>query len=163
MLAQCLPAGFKYWPIYASDLKRTMETAHILHGGQCGHLNTSPLLREISLGRWEGRLRSEVSRTEPGLFDTFKQNASRFSIEGGESFHAVQQRGIRFIEQICLSERADEILVVSHRGLIKSVLSYYEDRSLDEIWSEPTIPNCSLSTVEVKAGAVEICEYARLL
>ena len=71
-----LPQGFKQWPVYASDLRRTVETADLLHDGHCHKLISSPLLREISLGRWEGKLRSEVQHTEPDLFRTFKQKAS---------------------------------------------------------------------------------------
>ena len=161
-LAQALPKGFTRWPVYASDLKRTVETAHLLHGGLCTHLKTSPLLREISLGHWEGKLRKEVSRSEPGLFHTFKQKASRFSIEGGETFHDVQARGLRFIAQLRQNECATDILVVSHRGLIKSVLSYYENRSLDEIWNEPTISNCSVSILEADANGVAMLQYAKV-
>lgn len=161
-LAKSMPQGFENWPAYASDLQRTVETAHLLHGGRCATLNTSPLLREISLGRWEGKLRSEVSTTEPQLFRTFKQQASRFDIEGGESFHDVQARGLRFIAQLRRHETAADVLVVSHRGLIKSLLSYYEYRSLDEIWNEPTISNCSVSILEVRGNSVEMLQYAKV-
>ena len=163
-LARQMPPHFRDWPVYASDLRRTVETAHILHGGFCPRLQTSPLLREIGLGRWEGRLRSEVETTEPELFYQFKQVASRFRIEAGESFHDVQKRGLRFLQSLQGRETGDEILVVSHRGLIKTLLSYYENRSLDEIWSEPTIPNCSLSTLELlENGSCLIRTYGKSL
>lgn len=158
-MAHVLPEGFRQWPIYASDLKRTIETAHLLHGGHCSTLITSPLLREISLGHWEGKLRSEVQATETDLFHTFKHLTSRFSISGGESFQDVQLHGLEFIKQICRTESANNILVVSHRGLIKSVLSFDENRSLDEIWSEPTIPNCSVSIVELRNKIIQIHLY----
>ncbi len=162
-LARDLPPCFREWPVYASDLRRTVETAHLLHGGHCPHLHTSPLLREIALGRWQGRLRSEVQASEPELLEQFKCRASRFHIKGGESFHDVQQRGLRFLQQLRETEKAQDILVVSHRGLIKSVLSYLENRSLDEIWGEPAISNCSVSTIETRGNGFKITGYARVL
>lgn len=162
-LANKLPPQFRNWPVYASDLQRTVETARLLYDGECPHLITSPLLREIALGRWQGRLKDEVQADEPELYQRFKRQASQFSIDGGESFRDVQQRGLQFLQQLRETEHADEVLVVSHRGLIKSVLSYYENRSLDDIWDEPTIPNCSISTIEMNHTGVEILAYAHAL
>lgn len=162
-LARSLPEQFRDWPVYASDLARTIETAHILHGGHCAQLLTSRLLREIGLGHWEGKLRSEVQASEPELFHRFKHQASQFHIEHGESFHDVQKRGLRFMQFLRDRETAENVLIVSHRGLIKSLLSYYENRSLDQVWDQPTIPNCSITTIELLGRGVHIRSYAKPL
>ncbi|MDR3357967.1 MAG: histidine phosphatase family protein [Desulfovibrio sp.] len=53
--------------IYCSDLSRGRESAAILSASAPGvPLRPTPELREISLGRWEGRTPAEVERDFPG-------------------------------------------------------------------------------------------------
>ena len=53
-------AGWDIHAAYASDLKRTMETARSILQGRSISPSPTPELREFSYGRWEGMTHAEV-------------------------------------------------------------------------------------------------------
>ncbi|MBT8446171.1 MAG: histidine phosphatase family protein, partial [Gammaproteobacteria bacterium] len=46
-----------------------------------------------------------------------------------------------------------EVLVVSHGGLIKTVLYHFLGRPLSALWEPPSLHNCSHNIIEFTAGA----------
>jgi broad specificity phosphatase PhoE len=109
--------------IYCSPLSRTIETARII-AGHCGvEIQVRDGLREISHGRWEGLTRREVEERYPDEYASWEEDPFTFAPEGGESGVAVLARGLPVIREIVTHHREGRVLVVSHKGTIRIVLS----------------------------------------
>jgi broad specificity phosphatase PhoE len=108
---------------YASPLSRTMETARILAGPHALPVVERDGLREIGHGRWEGLTRTEVEAQFPGEYPSWEADPLTFAPEGGESGLGVLARALPVVRAIVTAHPGDTVLVVSHKGTIRLVLS----------------------------------------
>ncbi len=148
--------------VYSSDLLRTRQTTQYILGGDTDHVDFRPTLREIHLGPWEGMLLSDATEQYPVQTDQFRNTPALFTLEGAESFHELQARAHRAINEIvaeCNGEDID-VLVVSHGAFLKSVLIDYDGRSLNDMWQHPHIDNCGHSVVRYENGKPAIVKFA---
>jgi broad specificity phosphatase PhoE len=122
--------------VYASPMKRTIESATILAEPHSLPVQPVPALREISHGRWETRTRREVETLWPEEYATWEADPYTFSPEGGESGLAVTARALPALAAIVGAHTGHTILVVSHKATIRLLLSallafdprFYRDR-----------------------------------
>ena len=109
--------------IYASPMKRTVETARIV----AGQLHPGPVLRpelkEIDHGRWEGLTRAEVEQRYCDEYNSWENDPFTFAPEGGESGLGVLARALPAIRQIVVSHPNQTVAVVSHKATLRLVLS----------------------------------------
>ena len=107
--------------IYASPLKRTQETAHILNEHWNVPIITDPLLAERDFGSLSGKLRSEI---DPEIVKSDLEGRYDYQPYGGESVANVEARVMKFLETLPLSEN-DTVIVVTHRGVIRVLYDLY--------------------------------------
>ncbi len=148
--------------VYSSDLLRTRQTTEHILGGDVGHVDFRPSLREIHLGPWEGMLLSEATDQYPLQTDQFRNTPENFALDGAETFHELQHRALSAIDDIVADCRdiTGDVLVVSHGAFLKSLLISYEGRSLNDMWQHPHIDNCGHSIVRYKNHKAEILKFA---
>ncbi len=111
--------------VYSSPLQRTYNTA--LPIAACHSLEVQRVddLRECDFGRWEGLSRAEVlerSSVDAQRLREWEQNTS-IAPPGGESFEALQQRVCVVVERLAQAHPNQAIVLVSHVGPIKVLLS----------------------------------------
>ncbi len=109
--------------VYASPLGRTMETAQILAASHHLEVQTRDGLREISHGRWEQMTRREVEEKFPEEAAEWEKDPYTFAPLGGESGLAVTARALPALVEIVRAHPGDHVLVVSHKGTIRLLLS----------------------------------------
>src|SRR6266446_4363680 len=109
--------------VYASPLGRTMETAQILAAPHQLEVQTCDGLREISHGRWEQMTRREVEEKFPEEAAEWEKDPYTFAPLGGESGLAVTARALPALVEIVRAHPGDHVLVVSHKGTIRLLLS----------------------------------------
>ncbi|NLN40746.1 MAG: histidine phosphatase family protein [Clostridiales bacterium] len=109
--------------IYCSDLLRARETAEIIGKEISLKPISSPLLREVSFGSWEGLSLQEIEEQYPGQLARWR-NEITFAPEGGESLTAVRDRIVSFINMIKEKHQknSDNILIVSHAATTKVII-----------------------------------------
>lgn len=109
--------------IYCSDLLRARETAEIIGKEISIEPTSSPLLREVAFGNWEGLSIPEIEEQYPGQLARWR-NELTFAPEGGESLLAVQDRIVSFIKMIKEKNQNsdDNILIVSHAATTKVII-----------------------------------------
>lgn len=139
--------------VYCSSSVRTRETADILFADTTVETEYRDDLREIHLGSWEGSLQTEIQARDPDRFAHFWTQPELFNLSGAESFQDVQTRGVNAFRQILQTQEAEEIAIVSHGVIIKSILCHLEGRSLEKLWEPPVMHNCAHSIVEIHPGA----------
>jgi broad specificity phosphatase PhoE len=109
--------------IYASPLKRTLETAIII--GQPHGL--VPILqdglREIDHGHWEGLRRADVETQFPDEYAAWEEDPYTFAPAGGESGISVLARALPVIRALVLQHDGENVVVVSHKATIRLIIS----------------------------------------
>ena len=147
--------------IYASPSPRAKKTAEILRAQRSCDVIYDDALREQSMGSWEGERGKEIKQNYPVAYHTFWQTPHLYQPEnGGESFFDFHKRVISFIESLISKNEGKTILIVSHAGTVKAIMSYFEGRALADLWNPPVIYQTSLSKVIVEEQHFYIETYA---
>jgi len=133
--------------VYASPLERARRTAEIAVAGLGLPLTVVDDLRELSLGQWEGCTVEEI-RTRPGdPYAQWVRDPVQCLPPGGEPLAEVQARVVRAVAQIATAHpNREDVLVVSHGGVISALLAHWLGLPLSSIW-RLAVANCSLSEV----------------
>jgi probable phosphoglycerate mutase len=109
--------GFK--AIYASPMRRTVQTAQPTSDRLGLPIQTDPGLREIAYGSWENRLEKEVEETESAAFHAWAENPGLVPPPGGETGRDIAARATPVIDAIRARFTDGEVLVVSHKATIR--------------------------------------------
>lgn len=106
---------------FSSDLERALETAQILTATRSLIIKTDPALRERNFGPWEGQLFSELLEFE----------AQGQPLHNIESDKEIKKRVFPLLHEIADNYAGSTILIVTHSGVIRSILAHL----LDGNWS----------------------------
>jgi len=121
----------KFDKIYSSDLLRAKETLMAFEPKAA--VCFTEHLREKSWGRHEGKSFEEIEAT--GLkYENFEQWINALDGENIEDFVANVKE---FFYQTIFKEDAKNILVITHSGIIKTLLYLTNNISLEEAFSTP--------------------------
>jgi phosphoserine phosphatase len=133
--------------VYASPLERARLTAEAVVAELGVPLTLVDDLRELSLGEWEGCTVEEI-RAQPGdPYARWVRDPVQHLPPGGEPLGAVQERALRAVKAIADAHPdGDEVLVVSHGGVISACLAHWLGLPLSSIW-RLTLGNGSVSRV----------------
>ncbi len=131
--AQSLASEFREFhfnAIFCSDLKRAKETLEALK--LLTEPDYTPLLREKSWGEHEGLSFEEINQTIP--YENFTQ---WLEVLGGESVENFKERVKLFFFKELAQHKVDHVLVVTHAGVIKTLLSLINNITLEQSFSTP--------------------------
>lgn len=107
--------------VYSSDLRRASETATIV-GAELGiEVIQDPALREIDVGSWSGLTRDEVAERFPEGFARWRAGEIGHD---GETREQLATRVIPAVERIAHAHPGDTVLVVTHGGVIRTLLRH---------------------------------------
>ena len=103
---------------HVSDLPRTQKTAeYILEHHPHIEPIYNPMLREISFGDWDGQHIDSVDMT------SVKQDPYYSRPPSGETILELKSRINRYINFLLQEHPTDTVLVVTHGGVVRNVLS----------------------------------------
>ncbi len=108
--------------VYASPMKRTVETASLIAAPHKLGLTTDAGLREIDHGRWEQLTRREVEARFPEEYSNWEADPFTFAPEAGESGLSVMARALPVVRRIVVAHTGKTVAVVSHKATIRLVL-----------------------------------------
>lgn len=121
--------------IYTSPLKRCVESAAILSGGRIP-IEIVEELKEIGMGVWEGLPFSVIRERYPEEYEARGRDLAYACPQGGESFTQCQKRVVRAFRRI-RQETTGSVILVAHAGVNRALISYLENRSLQEVLEIP--------------------------
>lgn len=105
--------------IWSSDLVRAAETAAIIAGALgVGPVIVDTRLQETDVGPWEGLTRAEVEAGWPGFLSAHRRP------EGFEPYGAAAQRAADALAEIARHHPGDEVLAISHGGVISALVRH---------------------------------------
>jgi len=129
-LAKNKPAAF-----YASDLRRAAETAAILAEPHGLPVETTPFLREMNFGVWEGLTWQEINEQHAGLVGCWRRDPLRNRITNGENLQDLAVRVNETMAQITRRHLGDqEVVVVSHGGPLRVFIATLLGMDLNFYW-----------------------------
>jgi probable phosphoglycerate mutase len=147
----------------ASPLSRARKTAELILGGpRASMLSFDDGLKEISHGRWEGKLVSEIAASDPELLDAWKHRptASLPAGPNAESLQAVLDRAWPALGRAVQGLAAnDTVLVVAHDAVNRVLVCRILGLPLERVWSFRQAP----ATLNVLSGeSLETLQVVRL-
>jgi probable phosphoglycerate mutase len=118
-------AGFEAW---CSPQGRAIATAAIAMVGRVAHIRSDDRLREIGIGSWEGRLRSDIAELA-GAVDATDAGLLAYDLAPrGEGLAALRARCSAF-----LSDRGAPMVIVTHGITSRVMRLVLTGRDLSEI------------------------------
>lgn len=124
--------NYTFDKIFCSDLKRAKETLNMF-SLDCDPIFTSAL-REKSWGRHEGLSYHEIVEQDSIEYKDFLQWINALD---GESINDFQNRVQEyFVNEILKDKELDNILVITHAGVIKIILALIENISLEDAFTK---------------------------
>jgi broad specificity phosphatase PhoE len=121
--------------VFSSDLLRAHETARIVAERRGLDVTAIPDLRERHFGTWEGLTDDEIFERFPG--------AKTGTWGDGETREEMAQRVLESLRRIAEAHPGGRVLVVSHGGPLRAVLTHCGVDGVD------TIANCHVVRLEL--------------
>jgi alpha-ribazole phosphatase len=132
--------------IYSSDLKRCKVIAQSLNNN--GSIVYSSEIREINFGKWEMKRWDEIPQQELNVWMNDFVNQNRYN---GESYKDLYVRAVKFWNEL-KNENHPQILVITHGGVIRSILCYILNISLANSF-KLNIDLCGISKIKIEHAA----------
>ena len=135
--------NISYDKIFSSPLKRAYETAKILNYKKLD-IELSDKIKELNFGIFEGLSYEEISHKYPYELKESTKNWKNYNFKTGESPCELQKRSVQFINSL---DKDLNYLIVTHWGVICTILSYYFSYNLNAYWKFK-IDNCGIVIIE---------------
>lgn len=148
--------------IYASPLKRAVDTAQALAQRQHCPIEQQEALKEIYAGVWQGLTFEEIAERYPGTYQTWRTDFANAQPDEGENCQGLYHRVTEFLERV-LTEKEDTVCFVCHATPIRMLESHICGQSASAAQNISWVPNASVTIYEydgafrcVKRGC---CDY----
>ena len=142
--------------VYVSPLRRALQTAELL--GLAGW-TLEPRITERGLGVFSGLTAAECETRHAQAFEDFGRLHAEPAIPGGESRGAHLARVTSWLEELA-GERADNVLAVTHGGVIDFLFRMDSGRPLHGGGDVFGGDNLSLSTFDVTWPEVRLVAFS---
>lgn len=123
--AELLGERFRALPVdalYSSDLYRARLTAAAIQKYHDLPLRTDKRLREINVGRWEGRFFGDLLHEEPESVNMYMNCPDEWHMDGAENEADVMARAFPALREIAEENGGRTAVVVSHGVTIRCLL-----------------------------------------
>ena len=120
--------------IYSSDLGRAVETAEIIANKFDKEVITTPALREMGFGEWEGLLIKEIQENYKDIYHTWRNQPHLAEIPGGETLQVIKDRTEKFLNDINEKYDGKHIVLVTHSVTARVIILSVLNSAMDNIY-----------------------------
>ena len=131
--------------VYSSDLSRALRTAELVAPGITPI--ATPELREMDLGAWVGHTTAEIAERFPSEWKAFRSASVECRATDGESRRELLERITRFFKTAAARHPGQNVLVVTHGGVLRAFFLMLMGGSLNERALLPSTGNTGITTV----------------
>lgn len=117
-------ASEKIVALYSSDLGRARQTAGLISPSVKLTPQLDERLRERALGIFQGLTRDEVALRFPEEMRRYYSRDPHHIVPGGQSVMQHFQFGSSCLEEIALRHRGENVVVVTHGGLVQGMFRH---------------------------------------
>jgi len=133
--------------IYCSNMKRARQTAAEIRKFHDVPVEYSEFIREKSFGKTEGMFREEYRKLREGSGLPYHL----FRPPKGENYVDVSKRVRKFLAFLKRKHGKETILIVSHGGIIRTIITILSKRPLENIL-ELEQHNAAINMIELRRG-----------
>lgn len=135
--------------IYTTPFSRTKDTMEKLAQIKSIEINETDKFNEIDFGEFDGLNFDIIKRDYPEEFEKMIKEGLEYTYPKGESLIDTFDRVSKELENILKDKDNKTILICSHGGTIRNILSYLISKDYKYHWNFK-IDNASVSVVEVE-------------
>lgn len=133
--------------IISSDLDRCFMTAEIINRSHKKEIIKEKTLKELNFGEWEGCNYDEICLNYPEKAKLWRDDYINFKIPKGESLLEMYNRVNKGFDEIINRFSEGKLLIVSHSGVIRSILAQQICGSVEGVWKFK-IDNCGITRLQ---------------
>jgi alpha-ribazole phosphatase len=137
--------------ILTSGLYRTRKTAEIINSHHHVEIRCDDRFREMNFGRWEGLSYEEIRNQFPHELESWEKGWVDYPVPEGESLRQMYDRVAEAIDQLGTDYPQGKILLVSHGGCIRGILSHLIGGGIEDYWKYK-VDNCGITKIEIVDG-----------
>lgn len=137
--------------VVASPRVRAVETATPIAKRHGLAVRVEPSLAELDFGELEGRSYDEIAASFPELYAEWMMQPTEVRFPGGESYADLEARTLDAVGAMLAAFDGRTVVVVTHGGVIRAVLSHALGVPADRIF-RITVDPASRSVVEWVGG-----------
>lgn len=130
--------------IYSSPLKRAYNTAEAVSKATGVQIKKEKCLMEVNFGIFENKTWDEMVSKHKSETDNWIKLKHKYKFPMGEGYDDIIKRIASFIDKV-----EDNSVIVSHFGVIQSILLYYKIADDESIW-DYIISNCDILVLNDK-------------
>lgn len=109
--------------VLCSELERARHTTQLILGDREVPVRNIPELNEMFFGDWEMRHHRDLAREDAENYAVWCNDWQNSTPTNGEGFQAFSQRVERFIAQLADYKTCQNLLVVSHQGVLSVLIA----------------------------------------
>ncbi|MEE7569899.1 adenosylcobalamin/alpha-ribazole phosphatase [Citrobacter werkmanii] len=109
--------------VLCSELERARHTTQLILGDRDLPVRILPELNEMFFGDWEMRHHRDLAREDAENYALWCNDWQNATPTNGEGFQAFSQRVERFIAQLADYKASQNLLVVSHQGVLSVLIA----------------------------------------
>ena len=156
LVCQYIQENYTVDAIYASDLKRAIDTVQPLADALALPIHSHRALREIDEGIWQGQLMTVVEANYPEAFAFYKANLGLHQFEGGECYATMLERLLPMIDKIVADHPDETVVIGTHGAVVRGLLSVWQSIPLARVQDVPRVPNGTVTEVEIDGSDVRV-------
>ncbi|MBB5342292.1 histidine phosphatase family protein [Tunturibacter empetritectus] len=122
--------------VYTSDLRRAVATANAIAEAFGVGCHARLALREIGFGTWEGLSWQEIEQRDAVYARRWIAEYPMLPTPNGEAFSDFERRVLREVEFLSTEAAEQKIAVVTHAGVLRTVLCSLNNCSQDDAWRQ---------------------------
>lgn len=134
-------AGQDIRSVHCSDLLRCRQTAERIASGRNLAIHPCEDLREVAMGAWEGRPRSEIAAEFPDAFTARGADIAHYRVPGGESMADCRDRVVPALARL-VGTSPGNLLVVAHAAVNRLFLCHVLGIPLRNMFKIGQDPGC---------------------
>lgn len=112
-------AHLSHAKLISSPLQRCSKLAKMF--SHLGEVTYDTRIMELNFGDWEMQKWDDIPN---GVIEQWAEDHVQKAPPNGESFHALSQRCISFIEEVSTNTKDENIIIFTHAGAIRAMLAY---------------------------------------
>lgn len=114
---------------YSSPMRRCSKLCSYLSDN---NLTIDNRLTDLNYGSWEMKEWADIPTEE---FNAWNTDFVNYQIKNGETFLELYDRSVDFYETITSSADSEDIVVITHANVIRSVLAYILEFPLEKVYN----------------------------
>nr|WP_318382823.1 adenosylcobalamin/alpha-ribazole phosphatase [uncultured Enterobacter sp.] len=120
--------------VICSALERAQHTAQLALDARDIPFHTTPLLNEMFFGDWEMRHHRDLAQEDAASYAAWCSDWQNAIPTNGEGFQAFSTRVQRFIAELEAYKHHDNVLVVSHQGVLSLLIASLLKMPAASLW-----------------------------